>query len=85
MATHSDTASRSRPLPVQATEPGHNGARSRHHRTQRGPGAILACLAPPTVHTTARLMTVPRLVTWADRWRTLAPADGAKAGSTLAQ
>jgi hypothetical protein len=30
-------------------------------------------------------MHVPRLVTWADRLRTLSPAGGAKAGSTLAK
>jgi len=46
---------------------------------------MLACLAPPTVHTTARCMHVHRLVTWADRLLTLSPAGGAKAGSTLAQ
>ncbi len=45
---------------------------------------LLACLAPPTVHTKARLMTGQRLVPWADRWRTLAPAGSATAGSTLA-
>ena len=45
---------------------------------------ILACLAPPTVHTKARFMHVHRLVTWADRLLTLSPAGGAKAGSTLA-
>ena len=46
---------------------------------------MLACLAPPTVHTKARLMTVHRLVTWADRLLKLSPAGGAKAGSTLAK
>src|SRR5712691_3252244 len=45
---------------------------------------LLACLAPPTVHTKARFMNVHRLVTWADRLLTLSPAGGAKAGSTLA-
>jgi len=45
---------------------------------------MLACLAPPTVHTKARLMHVPRLVPWADRLLQLSPAGGAKAGSTLA-
>jgi hypothetical protein len=44
---------------------------------------MLACLAPPAVHTNARLMHVHRLVTWADRLLQLAPAGGAKAGSTL--
>jgi hypothetical protein len=46
---------------------------------------MLACLAPPTVHTKARFMNVHRLVTWADRLLTLSPAGGAKAGSTLAK
>jgi len=46
---------------------------------------ILACLAPPTVHTKARFMNVHRLVTWADRLLNLSPAGGAKAGSTLAK
>jgi len=45
---------------------------------------MLACLAPPTVHTKARFMNVHRLVTWADRLLKLSPAGGAKAGSTLA-
>src|SRR5216684_8362634 len=45
---------------------------------------LLACLAPPSVHTKARFMNVHRLVTWADRLLTLSPAGGAKAGSTLA-
>ncbi len=43
---------------------------------------MLACLAPPTVHTKARFMHVHRLVTWAERVLQLAPAGGAKAGST---
>jgi hypothetical protein len=46
---------------------------------------ILACLAPPTIHTKARFMNVHRLVTWADRLLTLSPAGGAKAGSPLAK
>jgi hypothetical protein len=46
---------------------------------------ILACLAPPTVHTKARFMHGHRLVPWADRWLTLSPAGGAKAGSPLAK
>ena len=46
---------------------------------------LLACLAPPSVHTKARFMHVHRLVTWADRLLTLSPAGGAKAGSTLAK
>jgi hypothetical protein len=45
---------------------------------------LLACLAPPTVHTTARCMHVHRLGTWAERVRTLSPTGGARAGSTLA-
>ena len=45
---------------------------------------LLACRAPPSVHTTARFMHGHRLVTWADRLRNLSPAGGAKAGSTLA-
>ena len=46
---------------------------------------ILACLAPPTVHTNARCMNGQRLVTWAERLLTLSPAGGAKAGSPLAK
>ena len=46
---------------------------------------LLACLAPPTVHTKARFMNVHRLVTWADQLRNLSPAGGAKAGSSLAK
>jgi hypothetical protein len=46
---------------------------------------MLACLAPPTVHTKARFMNVHRLVTWADRLLKLSPAGGARAGSTLAK
>ncbi len=46
---------------------------------------LLACLAPPTVHTKARFMNVHRLVTWADRLLHLSPAGGARAGSTLAK
>ena len=44
---------------------------------------LLACLAPPSVHTKARFMHVHRLVTWADRLLNLSPAGGARAGSTL--
>ena len=43
---------------------------------------ILACLAPPNVHTKARFMHVHRLFTWADQVLKLAPAGGAKSGST---
>ena len=43
---------------------------------------ILACLAPPTVRTTARFMPVHRLCTWADRVLQLSPCGAAKAGST---
>ena len=46
---------------------------------------LLACLAPPSVHTKARFMNVHRLVTWADRLLHLSPAGGASAGSTLAK
>jgi hypothetical protein len=46
---------------------------------------MLACLAPPTVHTKARFMNVHRLFTWADRVLKLSPAGGAKSGSTLAK
>jgi hypothetical protein len=46
---------------------------------------LLACLAPPTIHTKARFMNVHRLVTWADRLLNLSPAGGAKVGSTLAK
>jgi hypothetical protein len=46
---------------------------------------LLACLAPPTVRTTARFMNVHRLFTWADRVLKLSPAGGAKMGSTLAK
>ena len=42
---------------------------------------LLACLAPPTVRTKARLMPVHRLFTWAERLLQLSPAGGAKAGS----
>ena len=46
---------------------------------------ILACLAPPTVRTKARFMSVHRLFTWADRLLKLSPAGGAKAGSIFAR
>ena len=46
---------------------------------------ILACLAPPKVHTKARFMNVHRLFTWADRLLKLSPPGGAKPGSTLAK
>ena len=46
---------------------------------------ILACVAPPTVRTTARCMPVPRLCTWADRLRQLSPAGGATDGSIFAR
>jgi hypothetical protein len=46
---------------------------------------ILACLAPPTVHTKARFMHVHRLFTWADRVLKLSPPGGTKTGSTLAK
>ncbi len=40
-----------------------------------------ACLAPPTVRTTARFLPGHRLVTWAEQGLTLAPAGGAKQGA----
>jgi len=46
---------------------------------------ILACLAPPKVHTKARFMNVHRLFTWADQVLKLSPAGSAKTGSTLAK
>src|SRR5712691_10280540 len=46
---------------------------------------LLACLAPPTVRTKARLMHVHRLCTWADRLLKLSPAGGAKDGSIVAR
>ena len=46
---------------------------------------ILACLAPPKVHTKARFMNVHRLIAWADRLLKLSPPGGAKAGSTLSK
>lgn len=46
---------------------------------------MLACLAPPKVHTKARFMNVHRLCTWAERLLTLSPPGGAKRGSTLAR
>ena len=45
---------------------------------------LLACLAPPNVHTKARCLHVHRLVTWAERLLNLSPAGGATAGSPLA-
>jgi hypothetical protein len=46
---------------------------------------LLACLAPPTVRTKARFMTVHRLFDWANRLLKLSPAGRAKAGSLLAR
>ena len=46
---------------------------------------LLACLAPPTVRTKARFMSVHRLFTWADRLLKLSPAGGTKAGSVFAR
>ena len=46
---------------------------------------LLAGLAPPTVRTKARFMSVHRLFTWADRLLKLSPAGGTKAGSVLAR
>lgn len=46
---------------------------------------ILACWAPPTGRTKARLMHVHRLCTGADRLLKLSPAGGAKDGSVFAR
>jgi hypothetical protein len=46
---------------------------------------LLACVAPPTVRTKARLMPVHRFVTWAQRRLQRSPAGGAKAGSIFAR
>jgi hypothetical protein len=46
---------------------------------------LLACLAPPTVRTKARFMSVHRLFTWAARLLKLSPAGGTNAGSVLAR
>ena len=46
---------------------------------------LLACLAPPSVHTKARFMHVHRLFTWANRVLELSPPGGAKRGSILAR
>src|SRR5713101_5565017 len=46
---------------------------------------LLACLAPPTVRTKARLMNVHRLLTWAERVLALSPPGGAKSGSMVAK
>jgi hypothetical protein len=46
---------------------------------------LLACLAPPTVQTTARFMNLHRLVLWADRLLRLSPPGRAAQGSTLAK
>jgi hypothetical protein len=46
---------------------------------------LLACLAPPTVHTKARFMNVHRFVAWADRVLQLSPPGGAKRGSMWAK
>ena len=45
---------------------------------------LLACVVPPTVRTNARLLHGHRLCTWAERVLKLAPAGGAKSGSTCA-
>ena len=46
---------------------------------------VLACLAPPKVHTTSRFMHVHRLVRWADRVLGLLPVGRAKADSMVAK
>lgn len=46
---------------------------------------ILACLAPPKVHTKARFMNIHRLIAWAEKLLKLSPPGGAKIGSTLSK
>jgi len=46
---------------------------------------VLACLAPPKVHTKARFMNLHRLVSWADRLLKLSPPGGAPKGSILSR
>ena len=46
---------------------------------------ILACLAPPKVHTKARFMNVHRLIRWAERLLELSPPGGAAKGSALSK
>lgn len=47
--------------------------------------SVLACLAPPKVHTKSRFMNVHRLVRWADWVLGLLPPGRAKAGSVAAK
>lgn len=46
---------------------------------------ILACLAPPKVHTKARFMNVHRLIKWAEQLLKLSPPGGAAKGSVLSK
>lgn len=46
---------------------------------------VLACLAPPKLHTKARFMNLHRLVSWADRLLKLSPPGGAHKGSMLSR
>jgi hypothetical protein len=46
---------------------------------------ILACLAPPKVHTKARFMNVHRLISWADKLLKLSPPGRAAKGSILSK
>jgi hypothetical protein len=46
---------------------------------------ILACLAPPKVHTKARFMNVHRLITWAYQLLNLSPPGGAAKSSVLSK
>ncbi len=46
---------------------------------------VLACLAPPRVHTNARFMNLHRLITWADQLLGLSPPGRAAKGSMLSK
>ena len=46
---------------------------------------VLACLAPPRVHTKARFMNLHRLITWADQLLGLSPPGRASKGSMLSK
>lgn len=46
---------------------------------------LLACLAPPKVHTKARFMNLHRLVRWAEQLLQLSPPGGTARGSVLAK
>lgn len=55
----------------------------------RGSGQLkhtmLACVAPPQVHTKARCMNVHCLCTWAERLLTLSPPGGAQSDAPFAR